>query len=40
MKNDQNGKKPYDLEARTFQFAKNVRNFVRKLPNLKKNESR
>jgi four helix bundle protein len=24
--------KPYDLEERTFQFAKNVRAFVKKLP--------
>jgi hypothetical protein len=32
MNNAQNGKQPYDLEERTFLFAKNVRNFVRKLP--------
>ena len=25
--------KPYDLEERTFQFAKTVRNFVKTLPN-------
>lgn len=25
--------KPYDLEERTFQFAKDVRLFVKKLPN-------
>ena len=24
--------KPYDLEERTFQFAKDVRNFVKTLP--------
>ncbi|MBI4547735.1 MAG: four helix bundle protein, partial [Ignavibacteriae bacterium] len=29
--NNQNPKK-YDLEDRTFLFAKNVRSFVRKLP--------
>ena len=28
-----NSKHVYDLEERTFQFAKNVRNFVKKLPN-------
>ena len=27
-----NQRKQYDLEERTFQFAKNVRNFVSKLP--------
>ena len=32
MNNAQNGKQPYDLEERTFLFAKNVGNFVRKLP--------
>ena len=32
MKNAQNGKQHYDLEDRTFLFAKNVRSFVRKLP--------
>lgn len=31
MSEDQNPKH-YDLEDRTFQFAKNVRNFVSKLP--------
>lgn len=24
--------KPYDLEERTFEFAKRVRNYVKKLP--------
>jgi len=32
MNNAQNGKQHYDLEERTFLFAKNVRSFVRKLP--------
>ena len=32
MNNPQNGKQPYDLEERTFLFAKNVRSLVRKLP--------
>jgi len=25
-------KKPYDLEKRTYEFAKNVRIFIKKLP--------
>jgi|SRR3990167_2035819 len=32
MKNDQDGKQHYDLEDRTFLFAKSVRSFVRKQP--------
>jgi four helix bundle protein len=32
MDNSQNSKPIYDLEERTFQFAKDVRNFVKKLP--------
>jgi len=31
MKNSENGK-PYDLEERTFQFAKASRSFVKELP--------
>ena len=34
MNNAQNGKQHYDLEERTFLFAKNVRSFVRKLPKI------
>jgi four helix bundle protein len=33
MTNSQNSKPKYDLEQRTFQFAKDVRNFVKTLPN-------
>ncbi|MBI2804844.1 MAG: four helix bundle protein [Planctomycetes bacterium] len=29
---DQPGKKPYDLEERTFLFARRVRDFVKRLP--------
>jgi len=32
MANDQNSKQIYDLEERTFQFAKSVRLFVKTLP--------
>jgi four helix bundle protein len=32
MTNNQNSKPLYDLEERTFQFAKNVRIFVKTLP--------
>jgi four helix bundle protein len=32
MDNDQNSKHPYDLEERTFQFAKAVRLFIKALP--------
>jgi len=32
MTNNSNSKRIYDLEERTFQFAKNVRIFVKKLP--------
>ena|SRR3972149_2583631 len=32
MTNNQNSKPPYDLEERTFQFAKDVRLFVKTLP--------
>ena len=32
MPNDQNGKRVYDLEDRTFEFAKSVRLFVKMLP--------
>ncbi|MCW5906687.1 MAG: four helix bundle protein [Chitinophagales bacterium] len=32
MINEQNGKREYDLEERTFKFAMDVRNFIRKLP--------
>ncbi|MEJ2196682.1 MAG: four helix bundle protein [Ignavibacteriaceae bacterium] len=32
MTNDQNSKPPYDLEERSFLFAKNVRIFVKTLP--------
>jgi len=33
MTNNQNSKPVYDLEERTFQFAKNVRIFLKTLPN-------
>ena len=33
MNNNQNNKQVYDLEERTFQFAKDVRLFVKTLPN-------
>ena len=33
MINSQNTKPPYDLEERTFNFAKDVRNFIKTLPN-------
>jgi four helix bundle protein len=33
MTNSQYSKPKYDLEERTFQFAKDVRNFVKSLPN-------
>ncbi len=33
MINNQNTKPPYDLEKRTFIFAKDVRNFIKTLPN-------
>jgi len=32
MKNSQNSKPKYDLEERTFQFAKDVRLFIKTLP--------
>ncbi len=32
MTNDQNSKRIYDLEERTFEFAKSVRLFVKTLP--------
>jgi len=32
MTNNQNSKPPYDLEERTFLFAKDVRLFVKTLP--------
>ena len=32
MINSQNSKPKYDLEERTFQFAKDVRNFIKTLP--------
>ena len=32
MNNSQNSKPIYDLEERTFQFAKDVRRFVKTLP--------
>jgi hypothetical protein len=32
--NDQNSKPKYDLEERTFEFAKRVRMFVKNLPKL------
>lgn len=32
MNNSLNPKPKYDLEERTFQFAKNIRNFVKTLP--------
>ncbi len=32
MNNIQNSKPPYDLEERTFNFAKDVRNFIKALP--------
>ena len=32
MVNSQKSKPAYDLEERTFQFAKDVRNFVKTLP--------
>jgi len=32
MTNSQNSKPKYDLEERTFQFAKDVRLFVKSLP--------
>ena len=33
MNNNKNNKQKYDLEERTFQFAKDVRLFVKTLPN-------
>jgi len=33
MTNTQKFKPPYDLEERTFNFAKDVRNFIKTLPN-------
>jgi four helix bundle protein len=33
MTNTQKSKPPYDLEERTFIFAKDVRNFIKTLPN-------
>jgi four helix bundle protein len=32
MRNNKNPKRPYDLEERTFQFAKSVRLFIKTLP--------
>jgi four helix bundle protein len=32
MANDENSKHPYDLEERTFQFAKSVRLLIKTLP--------
>ncbi len=32
MTNDQKRERPFDLEERTFQFAKQVREFIRKIP--------
>ncbi len=37
MDNKANSKPVYDLEERTFQFAKNIRLFVKTLPNTKAN---
>jgi len=37
MTNNQNNKPVYDLEERTFIFAKNVRNFVKTLPKTQAN---
>ena len=36
MTKNQNSKPVYDLEERTFQFAKDVRLFVKTLPNIGK----
>ena len=32
MENERNGKRDFDLEERTYKFAKEVRDFIRKLP--------
>ena len=37
MINNQNSKPPYDLEKRTFIFAKDTRIFIKTLPNLSAN---
>jgi len=37
MTNNQNNKPPYDLEERTFIFAKDVRKFVKTLPKTQAN---
>lgn len=37
MDKKENNKKPYDLEERTFKFAKKIRTFVKKLPKITAN---